>query len=230
MYFEQIFFINSALNAKRLSIFSNEQRFEQTLETIDSIDKHCPDSAKFIIDSSSESADETYIKTLAEKSNVWFIDMSSHEAIKLFSQHGLRSQAETLALIGFMKWFENQNIQSKRIYKLSGRYTLTENFIVDNPVYKDSFVFSNALESWMPEEQKKMSNVDRLYRLRLWHMDYNLLKTFSKELNNIFDDCSQYHIDVEHSYYKHLHKYKVIEVDKIGVKGIIAPSGEVIDE
>ena len=126
----------------------------------------------------------------------------------------------------FIDWFKQQNIQSKRIYKLSGRYRLTDNFVLEDPSYKDSFVFAESLDTWMP----KSAIVDKLYRLRLWHMDYSLLNDFRKELQNIFHDCQSYNIDVEHSYYKNLKIYNRVEVKKIGVCGNIAPNGEYIDE
>ena len=107
---------------------------------------------------------------------------------------------------------------------------MNDNFIRDDDRFKDAFVFSTALDSWMPKHRQESIGVDKLFRLRCWHMDYNLLDTFEKELRNILTDCSKYGIDVEHSYYKNLHTYKTIELDKIGVCGNIAPSGDYIDE
>jgi hypothetical protein len=228
--YDGIFFINHALNVKQLSVFDNRQRFEQTLETLDSIDKHCPNNVKIIFDQSPYDVDESYLRTIGEWKNTWFLDMGKHQGVQLLSLNGQRSNAECYAFMGFLEWFKQQDFISKRIYKLSGRYTLTENFILDDPSYKNAFVFATALDSWMAKQIQDQAKVDKLFRLRLWHMDYSLLDTFDKELPNIFKDCADYGIDVEHSYYKHLHKYKTIEVDKIGVKGIIAPSGEHINE
>ena len=228
--FDGIFFINSALNVNQLSIFNNEERFKQTCETLESIDKYCPNNAKFIFDSSPNEVDTEYMMHISSMPNTWFIDMGGHEGVKLLSLNGMRSMAECYSFMGFLTWFKEQNIIGKRIYKLSGRYTLTDNFVLDDPSYKDSFVFAKALESWTPQEIQKTSGATKLFRLRLWHMEYNLLDTFNDALPLIFDDCSTYGIDVEHAYWKHLHKYKIVETDKIGVKGIIAPSGEIIDE
>ena len=150
--------------------------------------------------------------------------------MKKFSLLGQRSVAECITFIYFLSWFKQQNFQSKRIYKLSGRYRLNDNFVLDDEKYKDAFVFSEALDSWMPTGRKVATGVDKLFRLRCWHMDYNLLDTFQLSLSKILQDCSTYGIDVEHSYYKNLHIYKTIELDKIGVCGNIAPSGEYIDE
>jgi hypothetical protein len=61
-------------------------------------------------------------------------------------------------------------------------------------------------------------------------MDYNLLDSFHTELYNILDDMSKYGIDVEHSYYKNLSKYRTFIVKKIGLEGVIAPTGVIINE
>lgn len=228
--FDGIFLINSALNVDKMSIFSNEERLKQTCETLDSIDKYCPNSVKVIFDSSPNPVDEDTMSHFATRENTWFLEMGQHQHVKLYSLNSMRSLAETYSFMGVLSWVKSQNFQSKRIYKLSGRYTLTDNFVVDDPSYKDSFVFANALDSWMPEGAQEHCGVSKLFRLRLWHMDYSLLDVFELELPFIFSDCGKYGIDVEHSYWKHLHKYNVVEVEKIGVKGIIAPSGEVIDE
>lgn len=228
-----IFLINNALNVdhlRQLSVFDNNARYQQTLGTLASIDKYCPNNVKVIFDMSPGPVDGMFLKTIADWKNTWFVDMGKHEYVQMYSMNGLRSLAETYAFIGMLEWFKQQNFVAKRIYKLSGRYTLNDNFVLDAPEYKDAFVFADALESWMDDNIKKTVEIDRLYRLRLWHMDYNLLDTFQKELPNIFNECVKHNIDVEHSYYKHLHKYKVVEVPKIGVTGYIAPSGEHIDE
>jgi hypothetical protein len=228
--FDGIFFINSAINVEQLSIFDTRERFNQTCETLKSIEHYCPNSAKFIFDSSPHAVDDAYMEYISRMENTWFIDMGSHDGVKLLSLNGMRSTAETYSFMGFLAWFKEQNVVGKRIYKLSGRYTLTDNFVLNAPEYSNSFVFANALNSWMPMGSQMSSGASKLYRLRLWHMDYNLLDTFEQSLPAIFDDCSTYSIDVEHSYWKHLHSYKVVELDKIGVTGIIAPSGEYINE
>lgn len=228
--YDGIFFINHALSVHHLSVFNNEQRFEQTLETLKSIDDKCPNNLKIIFDNSTVPIDDSYLKTIGGWNNTWFLDMGKHEYVNLYSINGHRSLAETYSFMGMLEWFKQQNFVGKRIYKLSGRYRLNDNFVLDDPSYKNAFVFPDALESWMDDNVRKTVEVNYLYRLRLWHMDFNLLDTFQKELPQIFEDCGKYGIDVEHSYYKHLHKYNVVEVPKIGVSGYIAPSGEYIDE
>ena len=73
--FDGLFIINSALNVTQLSVFSNEQRFKQTCETIESIEKYCPNSVKVIFDASPHPVDEKYLAELTSFKNTWFLDM-----------------------------------------------------------------------------------------------------------------------------------------------------------
>jgi len=224
-----IFFINHALNVKQLSVYNEYERFQQTIQTIDSIDKYCPNNMKFMFDSSPDYPNREYINQLIDR-GMQIVYCGENPDIAKFSRAGARSIAETMAFIGFLDWFSEKGIKAKRIYKLSGRYRLNENFVVEDESYEGSFVFAKSEASWMSEDQKCTSGVDRLYKLRSWHMDYSLLKTFREALPNILNNCMMYGIDVEHSYYKHLHLNKIVEVEKIGVCGNIAPNGAYIDE
>jgi len=227
--FDGIFFINHALKVNQLSVYNDQERFEQTLETIESIDKKCPNNMKVMFDSSPEMPNEEYFSKLSER-GVTIIDCGRQENINKFSNAGLRSLSECLSFMICIDWFKQSKIVGKRIYKLSGRYKLNDNFVLNDDSYKDAFVFSESLETWLPKDKANAINATRLFRLRLWHMDFSLLDTFEKSLPLIFKDCMDNDIDVEHSYYKNLRLYNIIELNKIGVCGNIAPSGEYIDE
>jgi hypothetical protein len=82
----------------------------------------------------------------------------------------------------------------------------------------------------MPKPHQEAAGVDRIFELRLWHMDYNLLDNFHDTLYNIFDDMVKFSIDVEHSYYKNLNTCKWTTIEPIGLEGAIAPTGEIINE
>jgi hypothetical protein len=82
----------------------------------------------------------------------------------------------------------------------------------------------------MSPEQKNLTGAHRVFQTRFWHMDFSLFESLRSLLPKIFDDCIKYQIDIEHSYYKHLHNFKYIELNPIGLQGAIAPSGEIIKE
>jgi hypothetical protein len=229
-----IFFINSALRVSNLSVYSYEERYEHMIATLDSIDKYCPSNKKFIFDSSPQIDKEDYDQLSKRATVAWCGGIPEVAEFSSYGTYGSRSIAETIAFIHFLNWFRTMtladtlNHSANRIYKLSGRYKLNENFIADDESYKDAFVFGKAHDTWMADQRKDV--VDKLYPLRLWHMDYSLLNTFHTALPYILQDCATYGIDVEHSYYKNLHKYDVVEVNKIGVCGNTAPDGAYIDE
>ena len=64
--FDGIFFVSSALNVKQLSVFSNDERYHQTVNTINSIDKYCPNNVKYMFDTSYQIPDENYIQGIKE--------------------------------------------------------------------------------------------------------------------------------------------------------------------
>jgi hypothetical protein len=227
--YDGVFFINHALKVNQLSVYSEEERFKQTLQTIESIDAKCPNNAKFMFDSSPMCPNREYISELSDR-GVSILWCGAEPNVQKFSNAGLRSLSECISFMMFLDWFEKQNVQAKRIYKLSGRYRLTDNFVLDDSSYKDAFVFSESLPSWMTPERIQQTKADKLFRLRLWHMDFSMLDIFREKLPIIFNDCRYNGIDVEHSYYKNLRLYNTVEVKKIGVCGNIAPNGEFIDD
>ena len=224
-----IFFVSSALNVKQLSVFSNDERYHQTVNTINSIDKYCPNNVKYMFDTSYQIPDENYIQGIKEL-EVNFSWVGYNEKVRSLSEQGLRSLAETIGFDMILNEFLSNRIESKRVYKLSGRYQLNDNFTLNREDFKDSFVFLPTVNSWMPKHHQELAEVDRIFELRLWHMDYNLLDIFKKEVYNILNDMVKYNIDVEHSYYKNLNKYKWTTINPIGIEGVIAPTGAIINE
>lgn len=228
-----VFFIGSALNVKQLSVFNNEERYLQTLETVESIDKYCPSNMKFMFDTSYAEPNAEYVSKLMNL-GVKYYWAGNNPDVQRLSDMGQRSLAETIGFIMMLNAFNDYrktaDIQFKRFYKISGRYKLNDKFVPDREDFKDSYVFLPTVDSWMPKSHQESSGVDKIFELRLWHMDANLLDIFSIEIYNIFDEMSKHNIDVEHAYYKVLSKYKWTTVKPIGLEGVLAPTGVIINE
>jgi hypothetical protein len=232
--YDGIWFVNSAIVAgPGLSIYTPEERVKQTVKTIESIKKHCPNHHIFLFDSSPEYFERKLAdEIMAASAEISFVSLGSLPKVKEFSLSGKRSLAETVSFNAMLNLFDTvkSDYKAKRVYKLSGRYELNDNFVLDAPEYKDAFVFAKSEASWMPSAQQINSGAHHLFKLRLWHMDYDLLDTFHKELPNIYDNCMKHGIDIEHSYWKCLNKYKFVEIDKIGVFGTIGPNGAYVED
>lgn len=230
MTYDGIFLISSALQTiDHLSKYNKEERFNQTIETIHSIRKYGPSNSKlYLIDGSSEIPDKDKLKAI-EALDVHIFKAYENPQTLLYAQRGFKIFIENLCLHQFFEWFTNNSVTAKRIYKISGRYVLNENF-KPGFEYKDAFVFLKSIDSWMPLQIQQEANARKFYETRLYHMDYSLLNTYKDELVNMVNDSVRFNINVEHAIYKSLSKYNVIEVDKIGVSGFVSPSGEYKDE
>ncbi len=229
MIYDGIFLVTSAICVNgRLSIYNNQQRYEQTLETIKSIKDRCPNSKVFIIDVSTEPGFEPFLEGLT-RAGAKVLYIGNHPSINKFSKAGFRSEAETIALLTFLDWFDQNKEEAKRIYKVSGRYRLSDNF-KSGLEHTDSYVFPYSEASWMSEQEQKVSGVDRYYEGRLYHMDYSLLDDYKTCLSEVLDICLNKRINIEHALYSVMRNRKVIEVEKVGITGNVAPSGEFKDQ
>lgn len=224
-----IFLVSSVLNARNLSIYTPEQRFEQTKKTLESIDKYCASNQKYVLDVSPEIPEQWMMEELSQLGST-VIYMGIDSISTELSRRGMKSLGEISCMINSLNYLKMQELNCKRIYKLSGRYVLNDNFILENPEYENKFVFAKALDSWMPKARQEITGASKLLRTRLWHMDRNLLEIYHERLHHIFQDCANFGIDIEHSYYKNLHDLDILELDTIGVEGAIAPTGEYVIE
>ncbi len=225
-----VFFINSAMNVTGRSLYSNDERWEQTKETIESIDKYVPNNVKYLIDGSYLPIEQEKINWLASR-GVKMVFTGNIPGVKEISQHiasyGIgNSIAETQSMVAFVQWFDasiKNRIKAKRICKLSGRYKINENFKWDDPAYEGKYVFVKHHESNSP--RKAELDLKGLFVVRCWHMDYALLDNYSEVIRNIANDCANLGIDAENSYYKNIPKDLLYEVEKIGVEGYVSPVG-----
>lgn len=227
--YDGVFYVTSAVCVNgRLSIYTDQERFEQTVETVKSIQKFCPSNKTYIIDVSTENGYVQYLEKLANMGTS-VIYLGDHPDIRHFSKHGMRSQGELIALMTFLEWFKNNGVKAKRVYKISGRYQLNENFNLGLE-YKDSFVFLKSFSSWMSGEEQERTQMKKFYETRLYHMDYNLLDTYNTCMMKVLEYCMTLGVNIEHAIYYAMQGQNIVELDKVGLVGNIAPSGELKDE
>lgn len=229
MIYDGIFYVTSAVCVNgRLSIYTDEERFNQTKETIASIKKYCPNSMIYIIDVSTEDGYKSYLDQFS-KLGTTVLYLGDNPHINDFSKRGMKSPGELIALLTFLNWFEENKVQAKRIYKVSGRYRLNDNFKLGLE-YKNAFVFLKSVDSWMSIEDQEKTGINKFYETRLYHMDYNLLDTYKQCMIKVLDCCMRFGVNIEHAIYHAMQDQNVIELDKIGLTGNIAPSGEFKDD
>ena len=93
---------------------------------------------------------------------------------------------------------------------------------------------SKSLPTWYgqyrDERELEKIGANKYFQTRLWHADYALLDETIEILKTVAIDCDTYSIDLEHSFYKSFYPKGVVEVDRIGVSGNIAPNGMYVED
>lgn len=109
------------------SIYTNEERFEQTLQTIASVRKYLPSADIWIAECSSLSPEK--IRRFKEVAD-YYIDFSTDQAIYQQSISPYKGPAELMMTKKMLMMGEMQNY--RKIYKFSGRYLLHDKFNPEN--------------------------------------------------------------------------------------------------
>ena len=119
------------------SVYTDQERFEQTKLTIETIKQKIPNSKIFIVECSELNDEETS----------WFIENTDY-CINLYSDEHLRNNIHSLSkslgegtmTIRALEFLISQNIQYDSLIKISGRYYLSDKFNYNN-FYNDKIVF-----------------------------------------------------------------------------------------
>lgn len=229
-------------------VFNPSERKAQTLETIKSIRQNIPNSIIMIIENSTEAIQED---TSAEMETIidsvdYFFDNSDDPDIKYFhknvSNYDIgKNSMETIGTLKVLMQIKADPellkivTESDRIFKVSGRYLISEKFNFGNFSSKSTqgkYVFKKAAKAWIPEAD---TGVTTLLQTRLWSFCPELfdetLSIYQMILNNMFNTVNkQKYIDIEHSMSKFIPKEKLVELEFVGVKGNIAPNGAAVED
>lgn len=254
-----LFLIGSALKHFRedkFSAYDEEQRFEQTLETIECVRKKSPTSYIILFECSYTSISEEHKNILRNKCDL-FLDFSDEQVLQAIYQniekrpelitYG-KSLLETRGLLNTLYYIRKHNLfsDSKRVFKLTGRYLLNEYFDIND--YKSKFLEERYVikrYEYLPQEaenydQKELENIYAyLYGARgmmvtgLWSFDRMLFNEIIQSLEKAFiymEKMLQYTAgtDVEHSLYRFLNKNNVISIPNLGlttIKGMSVENG-----
>jgi hypothetical protein len=223
--FPDIFFISSVIKTSNnpwhhtdiRSPFTTEERFNQTLYTIESI-RNLNDNTKILlVDCSDLDKDMEY--TLKNKVD-YYIQLYNNDEIRNIcmntKQKGYGEIMETKAAFDFIK--EN-NIEFNRLFKISGRYYLNENFSKEN-YSLETFTFKNLSADHESEEYKLRPTPDSICTI-LYSVPYSLLNEF----NNAIHSCINVYSVTDLIRYENLFPFycKPVEyTQSLGVSGYVS--------
>ena len=227
-------------------IYDAKQRIQQTLDTVKSAKKYIPDCTIILIDNSTvavQADDSVELNELIDQVD-YYIDNSDDLDIQHFHNNITNYDIgkNSMECVGMYKALtymsSNPEIMeiittSSRIFKLSGRYQLTDKFDIsafDNEATADKYVFKRAQASWINSAD---TGVTTMLQTRLWSFTPSLfidtIQLFQTILQNMFATFNQQkYIDVEHSMAKYIPQDKLVELETVGLQGNIAPNGMMI--
>ena len=252
-----LFLVGSALKhfqEDKFSAYDEDQRFNQTLDTIECIRKKVPESYVVLFECSSKPIDEKQKETLKEKADL-FLEFCDEPVLKLIYENLERkpelitygkSLLETRGLLNTLYVIKKHNLfsDSQRVFKLTGRYLLNEYFDIND--YKSKFLEERYVikkYEYLPQEaenynEKELENVySYLYGAQgmmvtgLWSFDRMLFNEIIQSLEKAFvymEKMIQFTagIDIEHSLYRFINKKNIISIPNLGITMVKGMSGE----
>lgn len=242
MNHNHIVLITSAIHTN-YGVFATEQRIAQTLATTQSARKYIPNVTIILIDNSKVDVQNDQSAEFEEllDSVDYYIDNSDDPDIQHFHNNVTnydigKNSMECLGMVKALNYIAtdseimNKINNSNRIFKLSGRYEITDKFDIDkfdNEQTQDKYVFKTRQPSWIPQAD---TGVDSLLQTRLWSFTPSLftdtVELFKQIISNMLTTYNQQkYIDVEHSMVKYIPQSQLVEIDSVGVIGKIAPNG-----
>jgi hypothetical protein len=244
-----LFLIGSSLrhfNEEDISAYKTEQRFEQTLETLKSVREKVPNAYLCVFECSQFPIEEQYREKLIQDTDL-FVEYYNEPGMKIIYENLIKkpeaftfgkSLLETRGLINILHQMKGENIFSdaQRVFKLTGRYKLNDDFKIKD--YESRFLENHYVIKTYEYLQKEMDNVYAyLYGAKgmmvtgLWSFDRILFNDTLSALEQSFDYMErmlQYTsgTDIEHALYRFLNHKNILRILNLGLNVNKGMNGE----
>jgi hypothetical protein len=228
------FIVTSAINT-RFGVFSADDRIKQTIDTINSIKARCPEAYVIMVEMAGVPITAEQ-KALIQPSVNLFLDFSTDPVVQQIYKNPnwdvVKSSTELMCFGEALNVIVSYVKDIDRIFKVSGRYLLNEDFnIYDYADKQDKIVFAKRKQSQFPAEVT--GGVKEQYMSRCWSFPAAELEGIAKMfvamrkcMFTIVKDGG--YIDIEHLLFLYSNPAKVIEVNTVGVQGLLGPNGTLV--
>ena len=191
------------------SIYTSEERFDQTVKTIESIRKYIPNSYIILFDNSE--LDINNYKLLKEKTDL-FLNICNDDYInectnnKIYKLYGELSQ--TAYVLNYIR--ENmKDLEFTNFFKISGRYLVN-----------DSFNYNSYLNDYNIFKQNKNVMDRKYYYTSFYKIAYNKFNEFTDMILNMFEEGKMNGVFDEYDWEVLLSmkmNYNFIELPNLGI-------------
>lgn len=204
-----IVIVSSSINSHIYSVFSQHERFIQTISTIDSIRKYIENSYIILFDTTK--VENKYIETIKKQIDYYY-DLSNDPLSVQYSCMD-KSLGETFSTIKTLEHISQQKLEYNTIVKLTGRYLINSKFSINN-FYNKKFTFCTSLEH------------QKVYHTTCYGTtDLNIyLDVLQKVLNKLVNKQS---LNIESALYDILlDDTKLVQlIETCGVDGLVSANG-----
>jgi len=205
-----IIIITSCLASKyRDNVFTQEERYNQTVNTIDCINKYMHNTEILFIEASD--CNPIYKDNIRQMCK-YYIDISKENYTIQYCLDGHKSLGDTYITLKGVEYIKNNNINFNICYKISARYYPFVNFnydVIDKyiPTFKDS---------WHAPGKNIMTC--------FYAIPFVFLDEYLKNIKNTFEFMKRRFDTPVEDYFPNLFKIKklVLWNEKIGIHGIVA--------
>ena len=224
---QPLFIVTSALNPN-MGIINRNDRLQQTIEGLQSLRKKCPDAIIILAEGSPEKVEKEKIKLLSDYVNI-VADFSGDSDIKQFAANGRKSEAENVLMIKMMLLLKQdvgmmRLVQAiNRIYKLSARTIINDDFDVNEHNHWGKYVFKKRIPTWITDSRNEFAT--DLLITRMFSFCPSLIDDYLRLCNMNVNMILQTQIDTEHAHFVNINKERLIELDTIHCQGIMAGTG-----
>jgi hypothetical protein len=251
MNYKFLFLVGSAINHFKeddLSAFKAEERFQQTLDTIQSIKDKVPDAYILIYEGSETSIKQEYKDKFIEESDL-FLEFGNDSYMKSLYENlhrdpdkftFVKSMLECRCLELSLYYMREHNVfnDATRVFKLSGRYKLNEYFDIDD--YKSRFLTNKYVMKYYDYEER-FEDIENIYSTLygckgsivtgLWSFDRFLFNDIFSVLQRSFQYMERAiqltaGIDIEHSFYHFINRDNILNVPILGLDLIKGMDGD----
>lgn len=196
--------------SKIRSVFSKEERFEQTKKTIKTVKEKFSNSIILITECSR--LNEKEIKYFKNNSD-YFINLFENKEIKNKVYSKSKSLGEGTMTIESIKFIFDKDIKFQNLIKLSGRYWLNDSFNVD--LFDNNDIICKKING-------DLNNINTV----LYKLPFSYLKEFISFLENKYKEMNNC-IGYEILFAVFVKKYKNIKYyDYLGVNGNVTVCGK----
>jgi len=229
---DSVFLVSSAIHAKH-GVYDTQTRLEQTIETCKSIRNKC-DAEIILLDGGYQDITKEERDILSQYIDKFytFSDAENIQQIQQVPNHDIVKNMIEIIMYGsfFDKAMEDGwREKYKRIFKMSGRYTLNDDFNYDKHMQAvDKIIVRGPFTSQF--RQETTGGITLQYMSRLWSFDAFLLPYVRDLYTDMFNHMTERltakgYIDIEHLLFHHLDPVLIENIGKLGVEGNIAPNG-----